>query len=279
MYDESQKEFERLKWDYWNKSTIFNTFWRYCRSIGIDKEINIPYPFQPVTDALNIKIKHPILSDTMDYIPYFLYREPEHASFDEFWAETMFLRCAAAANEKSTKRVEDYRQIIASDIDSAVRNLRMLMKREPTIDELKDYFVNVQMKSYDTTYYMITQMNFTVAEAQARGKEVARILKKRITINKPEIKALRQYLTALNLKDGGATNMEIFNKLIGTEHYQDKERRARKLVSNARSIIANLELGKEPWWCLNGRYTSKSLYSVITEGGQITALNQFIRTD
>lgn len=264
--EKRRKELERLKWDYWNKSKAFKSFWKYFREIHIDKSTPLPDQFKPKTDNKNRKINHPIFSATREYWPYFLYKEPEMASFDEYWKKTMVFRNAIKNNEKKRKPpIEDYRELITKDIDDIVGKFKKEKKRKPTIDELKDCLVDWQMNPSCFVWLQIRQVQFTAIEAEERGKEVIRILKKRIVNTKPEIEPLSKYLTALKRKEEGFSYIEIFDLIINEEHYKDKRRQARRYVSNAEKIIRNLETGKNPWWCLSGRYSKISLWSKIED--------------
>lgn len=251
---EKRKELERIKWDYWNKSKIFILFWKYIRANSFEwaNRLNgstpLPDQFKPKIDDQNRKVNHPILQATREYWPYFLYQDHENGSFEEYWTETKFLRDAKEGNEKEKRRVEDYRGLITGDIDVVVDMFKRKENREPTIDELKDHLVNWKMDTPCAVWLEITQIAYTDKEAKERGREVTRILKKRIHKTKPEPTALRRYLKCLELREKGDDYIKIFNELHDEKHYADKDRAAKRDVSKARKIIKNLETRKPIWW-------------------------------
>lgn len=263
------KELEKIKWDYWNKSKPFKLLWQYYRAKKLDPAT--PFPDKFKEDHLKYAEcwkrsffignevawrafygekepnTHAVFVAAREYWLYWINHEPETASFDDYWNFKEEVRRAFAGDTPTNKYVEDYSGLIARDIESVVDTFKRKENRKPTIDELKEYLTNSLMPSSSLTL-KIHQWKFTDKEAKIILKEVSRILKDRTYRIKPEPKALKQYLRAWEYKhEQNKSYSEIFNKLIKEKDYNliDEKRKPKLYVANARKIIKNLETNKK----------------------------------
>lgn len=254
MDKERQKELEHLKFDYWNKSKLFKSMWRYYRAKKLDP--STPFPDQFKIDKIKCKPFAPkYFLATQEYWLFWLYYDPETASFDDYWKLKEKVRCELKADKKKAY-VEDYRKLISEDFGIAIDQFKMENSRTPEINEVMEHLTWF-LESSGSIYLKINQYEFTNPEADKILKEVEMTLKKRTYRTKPEPKTLRQYLMAWELRHESKPRksyLEIFNlvikekELTNQDHRQKKAEKAKRYVINAGRIIKNLEAGKLVWW-------------------------------
>jgi len=253
MDKEREKELEHLKFDYWNKSKLFKSMWRYYRAKKLDP--STPFPDQFKQDKIKNNNKAPkYFTSTYKYWLFWLYHDPETASFDDYCKFREKARREFLAGEPAEKTiyVEDYRERISEDFGIAIDQFKMENSRTPEINEVMKYLTWF-LESSGSIYLKINQIEHTYTEADKISEEVKVILKKRAYRVKPETKTLRQYLRAWELRHESKppkSYLEIYNLVIKKNDYdvKDKKGKAKRYVSNAKRIIENLEAGK-PLWC------------------------------
>ena len=252
-------ELERIKFEYWKKSKLFKIFWQYFRNLKKYRilKINPSTPFPEELKKLKAEstpYAPKIVTATRQYWIYLYNHDFNNSSFDDYLSfDEQVKRSIAESKNPPPKKiyVENYIELISSDFDYAVNSLKDKKKRTPNIKEFQDYFLNSVMPDRRLLYLKIHQYNFTPKEADIILRQIKSLLKKRTYQTKPEIKALRLYLQAYELREEQKKSYpEIYDILLKNKDWDnvDKLRKAKLYVANARNIIKNLEAGKVLWW-------------------------------
>jgi hypothetical protein len=141
---DNEKELERLKWDYWNKSKLFKLVWRYFHAIKLNRNNPASNPYLNEVKQLKNGIYSPVQlgADTRKYRLYFYFHEytPENADFDKYWNFEQERKSKPPFN-KPYKRiyVEDYSELIENDFEYAINQFKRENNRNPKINEVKEY--------------------------------------------------------------------------------------------------------------------------------------------
>ena len=240
-----EKEFEEIKWQYWNKSNSFKLLWRYYRA----KKLN---PSTPFPDKFKNDEMKKTFQAAREYWLYWVNHEPETASFDDYWNFKEEVRRAFAGDKNRNKYIEDYREVVTRDIDRIINRFKRIKNRKPRLDELRENLI-LEMTDSRHSVLKIYRYDFTETEDQEIQKQIMRSLKKNHVDSAnfhPE--ALKQYLKAWELRKESNPKkplVEIY-ELIKEKGVtiEDKAGKAFRCIEKADKIIENLEAGKKIWW-------------------------------
>lgn len=248
MDKELHKKLELLKFDYWQKNDKFKSLWRYYRARKLDP--STPFPDQFKKDKIKYEPSAPpYFLATREYWLFWLYHDPETASFKDYWEFKEKVR----SEFKTVKNIyiEDYRELISKDFEIAIERVKSKKNRSPKINEVKECLVDWLLDSR-SIYLKINQYEFTKLEAKTILKEVTSILNKRTYDARPHLQWIRDYLTAWELQqEQGKSLVEIYDKVFGKGHdvtKEEKQQYASRYIQHAKIIMDNLEARKFKWW-------------------------------
>lgn len=114
-------DLDRLKWEYWNESLLFKMYWRYYRAKKLDPSTPFPEPLK------KLKEKSALFEIILNYWYFWQHHEPRNATYEDYLACEKRLSIdqkRAFPEENKPVYIEDYRALLAEEIDIASKHIR-----------------------------------------------------------------------------------------------------------------------------------------------------------
>jgi hypothetical protein len=262
MLKSKQKKIYELWFEYLKRSVDYKEFCEWYQKKKENPSLNIPFPkkFENIEKPSQFRK----LSE-----PFFFingrFGDVHKVSFNTWWAHNKGLLLKdEMVSQSGPGFVEDYLDYVERDINQVIDDFKLWVGREPTLSELKEYFIKL-LKNYFPfrAYLMINPLEKSSILNKAVNKKILDLKNKKslhkdlISVNryrKPigqqRLDKIERYLNAYDLKQVNYTWQEIANSLKYQESYSideaDLKREVFRDIKKAKNIIKNVEEGYFP---------------------------------